>query len=80
MDKTNSKPAASTASGANSNSDTNSVNIYQTLEDHKNATTIILLLILAVLIINGLFKLYNWNKNKINKLERFLSRVNVNAV
>ena len=68
------------ADGNNSNANSNNITIIETLEEHKNLTSIILILILIILILHGLVKIYSWNKESVKRAERLKSRINLNAV
>lgn len=78
MGKNESKPVQ--ADGNNSNANSNNITIIETLEEHKNLTSIILLLILTILVLHGLVKIYTWNKESVKRSERLKSRINLSAV
>lgn len=72
-----SKPVTKT-DGVNSN--TNSISIFETVENHTNITATLLILILLILFIHSVVQLYAWHKRTIKRSERLKSRINLNAV
>lgn len=66
----NSIPSVNKAEGQNSNADTNSVNIYETIQNHSSTVTICLVIIVIILIGHFLFKLYTFNKSAIKRNEQ----------
>lgn len=72
-----SKPAAKTE-GDNSNA--NNISIFETVENHTNITSTLLILILVILLIHSVVKLYVWHKGTVKRAERLKSRINLSAV
>ena len=63
-------PSKSTAQGTNSNADINSVNIFETFQNHSSAVTWLLIIIVLILLGHFFIKLYQINKRSIQRSEQ----------
>lgn len=80
MGKPNSKHSTAHADGDNSNANSNTIEIVQMIQHHKDSTSIILICILVILVFQCVIKLYKWHISSIKKVQQLKSRVDLDLV